>query len=79
MAKFRICLKEIKVYEHTFEVESDLDIDEVEDIASNIEKDSIDYKEFDNKIFKNASVDVTWWEEDTKGETDELITEVKEM
>lgn len=79
MAKFKIHLKETKVYEHVFEVESDLDIDAIEELASNIEKDSIDYKEFDKRIFANESVNVTWWEEDTTGETDELTTEVEEM
>lgn len=79
MAKFKIHLKETKVYEHVFEVESDLDIDAIEELANNIEKDSIDYKEFDKRIFQNESVDVTWWEEDTTGETDELTTEVEEM
>ncbi|MFQ9545574.1 MAG: hypothetical protein ACLR02_11200 [Clostridium sp.] len=79
MAKFKIHLKETKVYEHVFEVESDLDIDAIEELASNIEKDSIDYKEFDKRIFANESVNVTWWEEDKTGETDELTTEVEEM
>lgn len=79
MAKFKIHLKETKVYEHVFEVESELDIDAIEELASNIEKDSIDYKEFDKRIFQNESVDVTWWEEDTIGETDELTTEVEEI
>lgn len=79
MAKFKIHLKETKVYEHVFEVESELDIDAIEELASNIEKDSIDYKEFDKRIFQNESVDVTWYEEDTIGETDELTTEVEEI
>lgn len=79
MAKFKIRLKETKIYEHVFEVESELDIAEIDEIASNLEKESVDYKEFDKKIFKDKSLDVTWWEEDTIGETDELLTGVEEM